>query len=283
MPKVTVTIQASAEHPDVLDIRDAMQQVLDFFELLSGDDDKDTLAWNITYAGTNSPFTAVAEAVSVRPDVDVRPMANIRISETAFYLSDLSSGIKPTRIISARRRQAAKRVFSRNTGRVGKTTLKFSDPAAPEVTLTPTLSKTALETAKNLELPEIQYLAENRERQEYGSIEGTIVDVGTDYNQPAIHIEERKSGRQVACRVGQDVIDAIAHATSLRDVWEHRRVRVRGIVAYDSDGQIVRVHAKSITRISPRNMTLKDIEDMEFTDDISTTDYLEKLRESGLG
>lgn len=283
MPKVTVTIQAAAEHPDVLDIRDAMQQVLDFFELLSGDDDKDTLAWNITYAGTNSPFTAEAEAVSIRADVDISPVANLRISETASYLSELSTGLSPTKTISNRRRNAARRVFSRNTNRVGKTTLKFSVPTALDVILTPTLSQTALDTSKTLELPELQYLAENRERQEYGSIEGKIIGVGTDYNQPAIHIEERKSGRQIACRVGQDVIDAIALATSLRDVWEHRRVRVRGIISYDNFGQIVRVHAKSVSVVSPRSMTLRDIEDTNFTNNIQISDYLEKLREGDLG
>ena len=283
MPKVTVTIQASAEHPDVLDIRDAMQQVLDFFELLSGDDDKETLAWNITYAGTNSPFTAEAEAVSIRSDVNISPVANMRISEAASYLSELSAGVRPRQDISARRRQAARRVLFRNTNRVGQTTLKFSLPTAPDVVLTPFLSQTALNTVNTLELPELQYFAENRERQEYGSIEGKILGVGTDYNQPAIHIEERRSGRQIACRVAQEVVDAIDHATSLRDVWEHRRVRVRGIVAYDNSGQIIRVHAKSVSLVSPRNMTLKDIEDTNFTDNLAKNDYLEKLREGGLG
>jgi hypothetical protein len=283
MPKVTVTIQAPAEHPDVLDIRDAMQQVLDFFELLSGDDDRDTLAWNFTFAGTNSPFTAEAEATSNNKDVDVTYIANTRISETASYMSDLRSGRRPTKDIGKKRRSAAKRVFVRNTQAIGKTTVNFSVPTAPEVVLTPSIAQTSLALSQSNDAPEVQYLSEDRERHENGSIEGRIVDVSSDYNHPAIRIEERKSGREINCRVGQEVIDSIASATSLKDVWEHRRVRVRGVISFDSAGQITRVYAKSVTPIAPRAMTLKDIEDRDFTGGLQIEDYLDKLREGNLG
>jgi hypothetical protein len=283
MPKATVTIQAAAEHPDVLDIRDAMQQVLDFFELLTGDDDRATIAWNITYAGTNSPFTAEAEAVSVQKDIDIRPIANLRISEVAEYLNDLSSGRRSTRPISLRRRKAAKKVFERNTRSVGKTIVRFDLPKASTVTLTPINSLAALGVAEVIEGAGIYYLPEKRERQEFGSVEGTIVDVRDDYNQPAIRIVERKSGKEISCRVDQDVIDEIANSTSLRDVWEHRRVRVRGMIIFDSDGQIKRIYAKSVSAVFPRSMTTKDIEDKNFTGGLGINEYLEKLREGELG
>jgi hypothetical protein len=283
MPKATVTIQAAAEHPDVLDIRDAMQQVLDFFELLTGDDDRATIAWNITYAGTNSPFTAEAEAVSVQKDIDIRPIANLRISEVAEYLNDLSSGRRSTRPISLRRRKAAKKVFERNTRSIGKTIVRFDLPKASTVTLTPINSLAALGVAEVIEGAGIYYLPEKRERQEFGSVEGTIVDVRDDYNQPAIRIVERKSGKEISCRVDQDVIDEIANSTSLRDVWEHRRVRVRGMIIFDSDGQIKRIYAKSVSAVFPRSMTTKDIEDKNFTGGLGINEYLEKLREGELG
>ncbi len=256
MPKVTITVQAPAEHPDVLDIRDAMQQILDFFEMLSGDDDRDTFAWNITYAATNSPLTAEAEAVSIKSDVDITPIANARIFETSRYLSDLRDGARPSRNLTKRRRTAARKVFTRNTQTVGKTTVRFSLPTAPEVILTPSTAQASLTASQLEELPDVKYLADDRERQEYGSVEGRIVDVSSDYNHPAIRIEERKSGREINCRVGQEVIDAIANATSLKDVWEHRRVRVRGLISFDVSGQVTRVYAKSVTPIVPRSMTL---------------------------
>lgn len=130
---------------------------------------------------------------------------------------------------------------------------------------------------------ENDYLSESRERTEHGSIEGTLVDVGTDYNKPALKIIERKSGRQILCRVEQSVIEEIAKKADFRDVWSHRRVSIRGQIAFDASGQIVRVYAKTITPMSPRTMTLHDVEDRDFTGKLSTEEYVERLREGDLG
>lgn len=283
MPKAKITVHAPAERPDVLDIRDAMKQVLDFFELLSDDEDKETVAWNITLATTNSPFTAEAEAVSLREGVDVRPIATARIAEASSFMAALARGQRPTKPISARRRGAARRVWVRNTSAIGKTTVNFDLPKADPVIVTPSIAALALEAAAKQEISEFAFLPERREREEYGSIEGTLVDVGTDYNQPAIRVVERKSGRSIACRVEQSVVDNIASQASFRDVWDHKRVRIRGKIVFDSQGQITRVYAKSIVPINPRTMTLRDIEDRGFTGELTTVDYIDNLREGNLG
>ncbi len=283
MPKVSVTVQASAERPGVLDIREAMLQVYDFFELLSAEDDKNTLSWNLVFAGTNSPFTATAEAVSLQDGIDITPIANSRLNETSDYLSALSQGRRPHGIISSVRRKAARRFFNRNTLAVGKTTLSFDTPKATKVTLTPDMAITALSAVEKADAMDISYLSNNRERQEHGSIEGNIVDVCSDYNVPAIKVVERKSGRTIVCRVDQSVIDDISKSTSFKDVWEQRRVLIRGLIAFNSQGQVTRVRAKSITPINPRDMTLKDIEDKDFTGTLGINEYLHSLREGELG
>jgi len=159
----------------------------------------------------------------------------------------------------------------------------FDLPKVEDVVVTPSIAAIALETTAREETVEFGYLPADRERTEHGSVEGVLVDVGTDYNQPAIRIVERKSGREIACRVDQSVIDEIAQAASFRDVWEHRRVRVRGKIVFDQHGKVVRVYARSITQITPRTMTLRDIEDADFTGNLTTLDYIEKLREGTLG
>jgi hypothetical protein len=283
MTKATITVEASAEHPDLLDIRDAMEQVRDFFDALSGEEDRETLAWNITLASTNSPFTAGAEAVSVRPGVDVRPIAATRITETYEFMSALGSGHAARRPIGAKRRNAAGRFWRRNVSVVGRTTVRFDLPGVEPITVTPSVAKTAIDTlAKQADL-DLDYLPENRQRVELGSVEGAFSKIGTDYNLPALFIVERKSGREIACRVEQSVIDAIAGAADFRDVWRRRRVQVRGRIAFDTDGQISRVYASTIEPLSPRAMTLRDIEDRGFTEDSSIADYLERLREGTLG
>ena len=283
MAKAKITVQAPADRPDVLDIRDAMLQVLDFFELLTADDDKENLVWNLTLATTNSPFHAEAEAVSVRPGVDIRAIANARISEASEFMVAVGRGEKPRRQIGQRRQSAAKRVWRRNTGGIGKTTVTFDIPKVAEVIVTPFSAVLALEASARDEKAEFDYLPIARERTEHGSVEGVLLDVGTDYNQPSIRIIERKSGRTIACRVDQSVIDEIAGAASFRDVWEHRRVRVRGRIAFDQQGQIARVYARSIAHVVPRAMTFRDIEDQDFTSGLTTSEYIDKLREGTLG
>jgi hypothetical protein len=285
MTKATITVQAPAEHPDLLDIRDAMEQVRDFFELLAGEEDRETLAWNMTLASTNSPFTAEAEAVSVRPGVDVRAIAAARVAETSEFMTALGGGRPSRRPIDSKRRSAAMRLWRRNTFGIGVTAIRFDLPSAGPITITPSVAAIALEASARQEKvsPDVGYLPENRQREEFGSVEGALKGVGTDYNFPAIFVAERKSGREIVCRVEQSVADAIAGSASFRDVWERRRVRVRGRIVFDADGQVSRVYANTITPLTPRTMTLRDIEDRDFTGEVSIADYVERLREGSLG
>jgi hypothetical protein len=283
MAKTKITVQAAAGRPDVLDIRDAMQQVFDFFDLLTADEDKDSLVWNLTLATTNSPFSAEAEAVSIIAGVDVRAVAAARISEASEFMGALGHGETSRRAIAPRRRKAAQRFWRRNTGGIGKTVVTFDIPTAAEIIVTPAIAALALETSAREEKAELDYLPNVRERTEHGSVEGILIHVTTDYNKPAIRIIERKSGREIACRVDPSLVDTIAGAANFRDVWEHRRVRVRGEITYDQQGNISRVQARSIIPIIPRTMTLRDIEDQNFTGALSITEYIDKLREGSLG
>lgn len=276
MTKVSITVEPSAAHPHVLDVKDAMQQVLDFFELLSADEDRVSYVWNLVFAGTNSPFRAEAEAVSLDPTVNITAIARSRVSEASEFLNDISQGRNPTHKLGKRRLDAAKKIMRRNTNGVGRTIARFE--RRPDLLLTPSIATRALAVFETFEADTFGLLPAKRDRMEIGSVEGTLVDVGTDYNQPAIHIRERKSGRTVTCRVDQILMDQIAKSADFVDVWEHRRVSIRGKIYYDAAGNITRVHARSISRISPREMTFHDLEDRGFTGDMDTAEYVDWLR-----
>lgn len=282
MTRVSITVEPSAEHPDVLDVKDAMQQVLDFFELLSGDDDRARYVWNLTFAGTNSPFRAEAEAVSLDPTVSIAAFAQSRVTEASEFLDEVSQGRLPTKMLGKRRTEAARKIMRRNTGGVGRTIAAFERRATP-LTVTPAVAARALAVFEAAEAETFDLLPAKRKRIEIGSVEGTLIDVGTDYNQPAIHIKERKSDKLITCRVDQALMDEIARSADFVDVWNHRRVIVRGKIFYDASGAVSRIHARSIKRITPRDMTLRDIEDREFTEGLNTSTYIDRLREGGLG
>ena len=61
-----ITVEPSADHPDILNIRDAMQQVIDYFDLLTDQNDSNVV-WSLVRASTNSPFTAEGYPILYRP------------------------------------------------------------------------------------------------------------------------------------------------------------------------------------------------------------------------
>ncbi|MDG4898790.1 hypothetical protein P9272_35480 [Mesorhizobium sp. WSM4976] len=283
MTKVKITIQPSAEHPGVLDVKDAMQQVLDFFEALVDESDAGVVVWNLTFAGTNSPFTAEAEAVSLNPAVNVEPIARARAAETAKFLDDVSHGRRPAGDLGKRRKDLMKRLLKRNTNGIGRTVAKFGSLLPHPITVTPKVATAALEVIEEQDSDAFDLYPQKRKRIEIGSVEGSLVDVCTDRNKPAIRIRERKTDREIVCRVDQATQDEIAGSANFLDVWEHRRVVVRGRLYFDDDGKLTRVDATSIRRIVPRQMTIRDIEDPNFTEGVSTAEFIDKLREGGFG
>jgi hypothetical protein len=283
MTRVSVTVQASATHPGVLDVKDAMQQVLDFFDMLSADEDKASVVWNLVFAGTNSPFRAEAEAVSLHPDVDVTAIAKTRLRETSDFLDDVSQGKAPRRRLGKKRTDAARKLLRRNTVGIGLTTARFEGLQRDPIRVTPKIAEIAVAAIDADVADKFDLLPAKRARIEIGSVEGTLIDVGTDYSFPAIHIREHKSGDNVTCRIDLGFAEEIAQSATFKDVWEHRRVIVRGRIHYNEEGEILRVHARTVRRVAPRDMTLRDIEDPDFTGDLGTSEYIKRLREGDLG
>ena len=128
-----------------------------------------------------------------------------------------------------------------------------------------------------------ELLDEDRAREEYGAVEGTLLLAGFEYNQPAIQIEERTSRREIWCRVSKEEQERIAQATDFRDVWDHRRVSVRGRIVYGKSGEIVRIYATSVVRVQSRVVPIEEFRDPEFTGGLSVRQYLDLFREGELG
>lgn len=281
--RVTITVRASAAHPDILSVQDAMRQVLDYFELLLPDDNgPQNLVWNLSLASTNSPLTVVGEPVSLVADVDVSIIARAQRTMVAEQFRSLVNGSKPARRLSSKKRETIRKLFKRNMNGIGRTDAFLDAPDNP-VIITPSSAEVGIRTLSSEEKELDFFVLEDRGREEIGSIEGTLIDVGTDYNQPALLVRDRKTGEDIWCRVPPELKHKISEDARFEDVWDRKRVLVRGRISYDSDGTITRVKAHSIERITPRQMTLNDIKDPGFAGSFSASEYLEKLREGDLG
>jgi hypothetical protein len=259
-----------------------MRQVLDFFELLSDQAGAERLAWSLTLASTSSPFTSEAEAVSVHDGTDIEALAADRLAIASDFMGSLQRGDRPTHRMSRRQLDAARRIFERHADGIGKTSLDFHLPRKQPLEITPEQAQVALQAAARLETPTLEYVPEHRQREEYGSIEGTLIDVGTHYGKPALRIVEKKTGREIVCRAESSAVDEIATKANISDVWRQERVSIRGRLYFNDAGQIFRVDARSVEKIAPRMVSIEEIKDKNFTNGLSIGDYLSRWREGDL-
>jgi hypothetical protein len=283
LERVTVTVRPSGAHPSVLSVQDAMRQVLDFFELLTPEEqDGAGLVWNLKSASTNSPLTVVGEATSLDQAIDVSVIARTQRQAVSEQLRSFVSGARPAKAISKKRRDTFNRMFARNTNGIGITDAVFG-LSGESISITPTSALAGISALAQDENEFSELVLAHRGREEIGSIEGVLLQVGTDYNQPAILVRERKTGAEIWCRVDAQLKHKISSEARFEDVWDHKRVMVRGRISFDTDGAVIRVRANSVAPMEPRSMTIHDIKDASFTDGLRVHDYLNRLREGELG
>lgn len=277
--KITVTISASSAHIDVLTVKDAMRQVLDIFDLLESDKDP-AVVWKLSRATTNSPFQLQGEAVSLEPSVDISVVARAQKTVAANGLREISRGQFPDAWQNDDRRLSiAKRILKRNLNGVGSTVIDF-DHGEP-VSVTPTIAAVAIRAIEKR--PEDDLYVFPSGKQEIGSIEGTLQELGTHWNHPAVRVLDARTKEQVWCRLGKDLQMQFGDKATFKDIWEHVRVVVRGRIRYDEDGALSYVLASDIDKIEAREVSVAKLADRDFTGGLSVVEYLDRFREGTLG
>lgn len=276
-----ITVQASAEHPEVLDVRDAMRQVLDYFDLLT-DQGMPTVVWNLTFASTNSPFTAEGTPVDLRTKAAAYGLVAAHVERVERGIRKMARGEPVDQDFPTEKREAAQRLLKRNLNGIGETRISVTGFDAP-VIIHRESARRALEMMQGTGDTVYDYLFGSFARKEVGSVEGRIVDLGTDYDEPKITLKEHRTGREIPCRISKDAHDEIAGMLTAGDVWQHRRVRVRGILNFDADGKLGRVFDGRISYITPKETKVSDLHDADFTGGLPAYEYLDRLREDRLG
>lgn len=279
--KISITIEASEEHPDVLTVQDALQQAIDHFEMLTDDSNKNVV-WNLTLASTNSPFTCEGEPIDLRTMAGAHAVVQERIAVVQRNLQRVADGKEFDESFPRDKLEVARRFLKRNTNGIGKTTVTLSEDDRP-IAITQSVAKAYFEDVMEPAQSLHSYLFQRTSRREVGSIEGRIIDIGTDYDSPAIHVEEHKSGRQFWCRIGGATEEQLADEIKAGDAWKHRRVRVRGTLNYDNAGKVIRVVDGSVAFIDVGTVDLDKVADRGFTGGYSVSEYLDRLQENEFG
>lgn len=275
--RVRIVIRPSGAHPDVLTVRDAVDQVRDIFELADDDDPRAT--WKLVSATTNTPLTIAAETVAMVPDITPGELAAFSGQRTTelkegFVALTLGEIIPPWS--QGRKSNALRRLLNRSLNGIGRTDIQVNDDPEREI-LTPKTAKLALRAIDAIR-PTI-----DRSRAERGSIEGDYLDLGTHYGHPAIRLRERKSGAEVWCWVSENDLERFSELVKAADVWRHKRVRARGKIYYNTDGDVLHVEARDVRLSDVRKVSIDEVRDPNFTGGLSVSEYLNRLREGTLG
>jgi len=272
-----ITVEPSAEHPEILDVRDAMRQVLDYFDLLT-EQGSSTVVWNLTFASTNSPFTAEGTPVDLRTQAPAYGLVESYVERVERGLRRMADGEPLGDDFPQEKRETAIRFLKRNLNGIGRTRIRVGD-TEDQVEIGQDKARRSLDLMEGTGNALYDFLYGSFARKEVGSVEGRIVDLGTDYTEPKITLKEHRTGREIACRISKEAHDEIAGILTAGDVWQHRRVRVRGVLNFDPSGKLVRVYEGRVSYIDPKETKVFDLHDPDFTGGLPAYEYLERLRE----
>lgn len=282
--RLIISVDSPSRAPDLLRVQDVFQHVLELFDLVSESDPgrDENIVWRLVSVSMNSPLTVTAEAVAARPGmvgIDVDQIAREQKKEFSRNYATLRSGRVPPAWQSGHRRKVAKSIMARNHNGIGRTNINFELPEdeATPVVLTPDDAEVAART-----LDTEAYIGLGKAKEQVGSVEGRLIEVTTYYGKPAIRLRERRSNADVICIVPDEFRHQIADKASIEDVWNGRRVVVRGVISYNEDHTISRISASHIRPVEAESIPVTRIQDKTFTAGMTAAEYLEKLREGTL-
>ena len=278
-----ITVEAPPDHPDVLDVGQAMRQVMDYFDLLTDQRSKNVV-WRLVSASMNSPLTVEGIPFNLETNAPAHGQVMDHVSKVERGMICLREGKNLDADFPAEKIPVTREIFRRNLNGIGRTRFDFGNETRVDIH-----RELARQFLNVLEDKDDGYkkLFSSRKREAFGSIDGKIVSLNTNRDRPSIGIQEHNSGQEINCLISDDARIEIEKSLTAGDAWKHRRVRVRGIISYDANGKIVRlqngrlpIRDGQIQFIEPKEVTIGDLHDPDFTGGLPAREYLEKLREN---
>ena len=275
---VTIIVHPSGADSDNLTVSDAMQQVLDIFALLSKAEAQTTgaaeVVWRLERASTNTPFTVSAIAVARDPLGIVDHEAHAAKVAMAAGWAGILQAREKANWIDAGTELIVRRILNRSLNGVGRTDIRFDDDVPPVVID----HRAALRAENFLEriAAEAAASVEDLTRTEFGACEGDVVGITTHYRKPAFVIRERLSEREVKCVLSDDAAGKVGSEHEWQEAWAGQRVLVSGRLHFNANGDLVKIDADEVTKVTPADVSLRDIQKAA-PDGSSTREYLDRL------
>lgn len=280
---VKISISGTGGPTDAPTVEDLLKQLRDLFDILTSveaavsEDGSVAMEWRITNASRNSPlmFEATPYPIDHAVNIDRRAAVVQHAVATGFQALRTES-TRPSYFNEAVLAKIDK-MSERLTNGLNLTTIDFGTNDAP-LAVTPTVAR---EISKN-----VRAIREPKDRpfQELGSIEGFYVGVERDgLNRSILHIRDRIFGDVVKCVLRKGAIEAVSEHR-VKQVLGRARVLVSGTIHYRSLAHINYVDAHEVRVMRSREdlPSVEDIIDPDFTNGLSSEEYLKALRNGQL-
>lgn len=276
---VRISISGSGESTDAPTFDDLLKQLRDLFEVLLSveaavsEDGSVAMEWRITDVSRNSPLTFEATPFPLDHAMNIDRRAAVVQHAVATGLATLRTESARPSYFSEAVLAKVERISERLTNGLNLTTIDFGGVDTP-MAITPTIAR---EIARN-----VKAIRDPKERpfQEFGSIEGYYVGVARDgLNRSILHIRDRIFGDEVKCVLKKSAVETVSEH-KVKQVLERTRVVVSGVIHYRGIGNIAYVDADEV-RVMRKRADLPGVEDIldpEFTDGLTSEEYLKALR-----
>ena len=114
--------------------------------------------------------------------------------------------------------------------------------------------------------------------QGYGSITGSLIQLGAYSSKPAIQVKEFSAGQNIWCQVNESVLSDVGQMICAKHVWDEQDVRVTGMINFDDTGKITHLFDSKISFFYRRQVSLEELHDPDFSERLPSEEYLERLR-----
>jgi hypothetical protein len=279
--KVEISIAGRGEADAPL-LGDLIEQIQDYIAMVNAvaetvtGDSAQRFDWQVVGMSKNSPARMTLEAVPL-PGHQEGPMVAARARDlTNEGLQELIQNKTRPVFFTDNVIDCTERFLTRITRGVAATSVGPGIDEAPPFTIR---TPAAIEG--------LRHLAAVREADpvhpytELGSFEGHIQNVGTDgYQRPYVVIKSRVTGESVRCILSGAALKALESEPVAKVVWRSRRVTATGILRYRTVGRLSTADVSKLDFEPGRESLpqLRDIIDPNFTDGLSSEEYLERLR-----
>lgn len=255
-------------------IQEAMQQVQDFFELLS-DENNQEIRWILNEIKFKSPLVVTGEPIHVETNGLADDSIDQVVRDVAVAFREISSA-EPCHIpLSERKRKICAQLLERNMNGIEETTYYFGhgiDPIAID-------HNSADKGLKLLNQPsELGTLLTTFAVKGYGSITGSLIRLGMYFNKPAVSIREFNTKNDVWCQVDESIIAELEEKMRAKDVWDQRDILVQGMLYYDNKGKLSHIRGSKVSYLTRKQVSLDELYDPDFSEGLPSEEYLEQLR-----